>query len=342
MQSPARRVPYVDGLAVDGFAQDVSSSMTRRGWFLFASLCLVWGLPYLLIRVAVRDLSPVVLVFARTAIAALVLLPVAGARGDVRPVLRRWKPLLLFAAVEIAIPWLLLSRAEQHVSSSLAGLLIAAVPLVGALVARTTGARERLGFTSGIGLLLGLVGVAALVGLDVGGTSVSALIELAVVVVSYAVGPIILVRMLAGLPALGVIAVSLALTAVVYAPLSAFSFPEAMPAGSVVLSVVALAVVCTALAFILFFALIEQIGPVRATVITYVNPAVAAVLGVTILDESFTLGMGVGFALVLVGSVLATRPNMRAARAVEPELAASATADLPGRPLGRPPQSESS
>ena len=291
--------------------------MTRRGLVLFASMCLIWGIPYLLIRVAVRELSPATLVLARTSIAALLLLPIAAARGEVRPVLRRWPPLLVFAAIEVAIPWLFLSSAETRLSSSLTGLLIAAVPLVGAIVTRTTGDRERLGASSTLGLLVGLAGVAAIVGLDVGGASVTGLLEIGVVVVGYAVGPIVLARYLADLPALGVIATSLALTAIVYAPIAAFQLPANVPAAEVVGSVLGLAAICTALAFVVFFALIAEIGPVRATVITYVNPAVAAVLGVAVLDESFTLGMGVGFVLVLVGSLLATRRARPASRAPE-------------------------
>jgi drug/metabolite transporter (DMT)-like permease len=281
--------------------------MSRRGWLLFAAMCVIWGVPYLLIRVAVRDLSPATLVLARTAIAALLLLPIATARGELRPLLRHWMPLLAFAAIEIAIPWVLLGAAEQEVSSSLTGLLIAAVPLVGAVIARTTGERERLALQSGVGLLLGLVGVAAIVGLNVKGAGGVPLAEIAGVVVCYAVGPVILQRFLAELPALGVIAASLAVTAVVYAPIAAFSLPGEVPSGKVVVSVLTLAVVCTAVAFLLFFALIAEVGPVRATVITYVNPAVAAVLGVVVLDEHFTAGMAIGFALVLAGSVLATR-----------------------------------
>jgi drug/metabolite transporter (DMT)-like permease len=288
--------------------------MTRRGWFLFASMCVIWGVPYLLIRVAVRDLSPATLVLARTGIAALLLLPIAAARSELRPLLRRWAPLLAFSAIEIAIPWVLLGAAEQQLSSSLTGLLIAAVPLVGALIARTTGERERLGFQSGLGLLLGLAGVAAIVGLNLEGAGGVPLAEIALVAVCYAVGPVILQRYLAELPALGVIAAALAATAVAYVPIAALSLPDRMPSATVIGSVVGLAVVCTALAFLLFFALNAEIGPVRATVITYVNPAVAAVLGVAILGERFTAGMGVGFVLVLAGSVLATRRTAGAAR----------------------------
>ncbi len=302
-----------------------NAAITRRGWLLFAAMCVIWGIPYLLIRVAVRDLSPAMLVFTRAGIAALLLLPVAAVRGHLREVLGRWQWVLLFGIVEMAVPWLLLSSAEQRLSSSLTGLLIAAVPLVGALIVRTTGARDRLGFTSATGLLLGLAGVGAIVGLNLGGASVGSLSEIAGVVVCYAVGPIILTRLLAGLPALGVIAVALGATAVCYAPVAAFSAPSTLPSGRAIGSVLALAAVCTALAFLLFFALIEQVGPVRATVITYVNPAVAALLGVAVLGESFTAGMGIGFVLVLAGSVLATRPGMSAVPSpapIDPELSA--------------------
>lgn len=283
--------------------------MTRRGLALFGAMCVIWGIPYLLIRVAVRDLSPATLVLARTSIAALLLLPIAAVRHELRPVVRHWPAVLAFAGVEIAVPWVLLGAAEQEISSSLTALLIAAVPLIGAVIARTTGERERLGLQSLLGLLVGLVGVVAIVGLNLEGAGALPIAEVGLVAVCYAVGPVILQRWLAKLPALGVIAASLAVTAVVYLPIAAFSFPREMPSGKVIWSVLGLAMVCTAIAFLLFFALIAEIGSVRATVITYVNPAVAAVLGVAILGEHFTTGMAVGFVLVLLGSVLATRPG---------------------------------
>jgi drug/metabolite transporter (DMT)-like permease len=301
--------------------------MTRRGLVLFGAMCVIWGIPYLLIRVAVRELSPASLVLARTAIAALLLVPIALARAELRPAFRRWRPLLAFAAIEIAIPWLLLNDAEQDISSSLAALLIAAVPLIGVVIALAVGTREQFGIQSLLGLVVGVAGVAAIVGLNVEGGAVP-ITEVVLVAICYAVGPVILQRWLADLPALGVIAASLVLTAVAYVPVAAFSFPEEMLSGRVVVSVLALAVVCTALAFLLFFALIAEIGPVRATVITYINPAVAAVLGVVILDETFTAGMGVGLGLVLLGSALATRPGRT------PPMEASGyppTADVPSR-----------
>lgn len=281
--------------------------MSRRGVVLFGAMCVIWGIPYLLIRVAVRDLSPASLVLARTGIAVLILLPIALARGELGPAFRRWRPLLAFAAVEIAIPWYLLNSAEEEISSSLTALLIAAVPLVGAVIAWTTRA-ERLGGQSLVGLLVGVAGVAAIVGVNVEG-GVVPITEVGFVAVCYAVGPVILQRWLADLPALGVITASLLITAVAYVPIAAFSLPDETPSTEAILSVIGLAVVCTALAFVIFFALIAEIGPVRATVITYINPAVAAILGVVILDEHFTAGMAIGFVLVLLGSVLATRPG---------------------------------
>jgi len=293
--------------------------MTRRGLLLFAAMCVIWGIPYLLIRIAVRDLSPAVLVLGRTTIAALLLLPLAARRDELRPLVRHWAPLLAFAAIEIAIPWVLLGAAEQEISSSLTALLIAGVPLVATVIALTTGARERPGAVSLAGLLVGMAGVAAIVGVNLEGAGALPMAEVAVVAVCYAVGPAILQRWLAHLPAMGVIAASLAVTAVVYLPIAAFSLPTQTPSPEVIASVVGLAVVCTAIAFVCFFALIAEIGPVRATVITYVNPAVAAVLGVLVLDEHFTVGMGIGFALVLAGSFLATRAP-RPAEAAAPAL----------------------
>lgn len=281
--------------------------MSRRALLLFVAMCVIWGIPYLFIRIAVSELPPVVLVFARTAVGALVLLPIALARGQVRPLLRLWVPLVAFAAIEIGIPWLMLSNAEQHISSSLAGLLISAVPLVTWVAALAFGRREQIGPLNIAGLLLGLVGVAAIVGLDLHTSDALAFLEMAAVVIGYSVAPVILSRFLMGLPPVGVTAAALTLCAAAYAPAAALQWPASPPSLSAMAAVAVLAVVCTALAFLLFFALIAEIGPVRATVITYINPAVAAVLGVLVLHESFTIGMAVGFLLVIAGSTLATR-----------------------------------
>jgi drug/metabolite transporter (DMT)-like permease len=292
--------------------------MTRRGLLLFALMSVIWGIPYLFIRIAVAEISPAMLVFGRTAIATAILLPIALTRVDLRPILACWRWVVAFAAVEVAVPWLMLGSAEQRVSSSLAGLLVAGVPLVGALLALGTGDTDRLGRRSFIGLLIGLVGVAAIVGGDFNAADPIALLQIAVVVIGYAAGPAILSRRLGGLPSVGVMALSLALCALVYLPIVVVQWPATLPSTGVLASVGLLGVVCTALAFLLFAALINETGPVRATVITYVNPAVAAVLGVLVLHETFSLPMAIGFVLVILGSILATARSSSASR--EPAL----------------------
>ena len=283
--------------------------MTRRGWWLFLALSIIWGLPYLFIRVAVRELTPASLVFLRTTIGALLLLPMVLKNGRLRMLLPRWRWIVLFTFVEIAIPWWLLSDAERRITSSLSGLLIASVPIVGALLSRWTGAHQPLGPRRLAGLGLGFAGVVALVGMDLSG-DVAAILEMTLVVLGYAIGPLIISRRLSGLPSLDVVAVSLAACAISYAPLGIAQLPPAMPSAAALSAVVVLGVLCTAIAFLLFFRLIAEIGPVRAQVITYVNPAVAVLAGVALLAEPFTLGTAVGFILILAGSWLATgRPG---------------------------------
>jgi drug/metabolite transporter (DMT)-like permease len=275
---------------------------------LFAMMSVIWGIPYLFIRIAVAEITPATLVLGRTGLASLILLPIALLRVDLGPVVARWRWVVAFAVVEVGGPWVLLGSAEQHISSSLAGLLVAGVPLVGTVVAFVTGGHDhRLGRTGLLGLLVGLMGVAAIVGVDLQASNVPALLAMAVVVVGYAVGPAILARRLGGLPAVGVQALSMSLCAVVYLPIAVAQRPATVPSPNVLAAVLILGVVCTAAAFLGFSALIDEIGPVRATVITYVNPAVAALLGVLLLNESFSVAMAAGFALVLLGSALATR-----------------------------------
>lgn len=302
--------------------------MTRRGRILFVALCLIWGIPYLLIKVAVAELSPASLVFLRTAIGALLLLPLVLARGDLRMLLPRWRPILLFTVVEIAIPWLLLSHAEQRLTSSLSGLLVACVPLVGAVAARLSGRPEPLGGRRLAGLWIGLTGVAALLGFDVRGGDLLAAGEMVLVVIGYAVGPMVVARRLAGVRTLDVVAVSLAAGAVLHAPVGIAHLPAAWPSPAVVAAVAILGVLCTGVAFVLFFQLIAEVGAVRATVVAYVNPAVAVAAGVAVLREPLTVGTVVGFALILAGSWLATAAGPRATAAV-PAAAPPKCAELP-------------
>jgi drug/metabolite transporter (DMT)-like permease len=207
----------------------------------------------------------------------------------------------------VAAPWFLLSSAEQQITSALAGLLVAAVPLAGVLIAAAFGNREFFSVRSMTGFVVGLVGVALIVGFDLRASSPVALAEMAGVVVGYALGPAILSRYLSAVPSVTVIGVALALCWLLYTPFAVAQWPHTVPSVAALAAMSVLAVLCTAVAFLLFFALIAEVGPVRSTVITYVNPAVAAILGVAVLGETLTLGMGVGFALVLLGSVLSTR-----------------------------------
>src|SRR3954452_23146337 len=269
-------------------------------------MCLLWGIPYLLIKVAVEDLSPPVIVLARTGIGAAVLLPIAAARGYLRPLVPLWRWLLLFTALEIAGPWLLLTDAETRRSSSVTGLLIAAVPLVSAVASQLLGSEDRLDSTRLLGLGIGIAGVAVLLGLDLHG-QLGAAMEIALVVIGYGTAPQIITRKFAELPSLAVISSSLAITAVFYAPIAAVQWPDRAPTAKVWWSLAGLALACTVAAFLVFFALIAEAGPTRASVITFVTPAVALPLGVLLLDEDFTLGLGLGFPLVLLGCVVATR-----------------------------------
>ena len=261
--------------------------MSRKGWILFGALCLIWGIPYLLIRVAVRDYSPPTLVFLRTAPAALLLLPLAARKGHLRTLLPRWRWVLAFAVVELAVPWLLIGRAEQHITSSMTGLLIATVPLMGAVLYGFVPGMERLDGRRLVGLIVGFAGVAALVGIDVEQTDLLAAGEVIVVALCYAIGPLVISRRLADLPGLGVTAAAITIVAIGYAPVALTHLPQSASVAAIV-SVAGLALICTALAFVVFFELIIEVGPARATVITYINPLVAVLLGVVVLSEPFT------------------------------------------------------
>ena len=281
--------------------------MSRRGLILFLSLGLIWGLPYLLIKVSVEYLSPEVIVFLRVFIASIILLPVVIKRGYLRELKGHWKWVFVFAVVEITFPIGALTYAEIKLSSSMAGLLVAAVPIVAAIIAWRLGIDDRITGIRILGLSIGIVGVAALVGLDVSGSELISVALLGITVVGYALGPIIVSQKLATVPALAAVAMAMVINSVIYSPLAFINRPtEAIPIN-VWVAVAVLGAVCTALAFVLFFALVAEVGPTRTTVITYINPAVAVILGVLVLSEPITLGLVIGFPLILIGSFLATR-----------------------------------
>jgi drug/metabolite transporter (DMT)-like permease len=290
--------------------------MTRRGWLLFVALGVLWGMPYLLIRIAVAAVDPLVVAVSRTLIGALLLLPIAWHRKALAAGFRRWQWLLAYTLIEMSVPWLLLGHAETRLNSSTAGLLLAVVPLFAALIVTKLG-HERLEARRLLGLAIGFAGVALLVGIDIHFSDLPAVAATMVVALCYAIGPIIVDRKLNDVPAMGVVTASLIVATLVYAPFAPMVWPEHIPA-SAAWSVVGLGVLCTAAAFLVFFALIAEAGPARATVVTYVNPAVAIVLGAMVLSEPVTLGMVIGFPLVIVGSVLGTS---RVRNDAQPEIA---------------------
>lgn len=281
--------------------------MTARGWFLFALMSVIWGVPYLMIKVAVDEVSPSMVVFTRCALAAVLLLPFALRQGGLPQTIRtQWRPMLAFACIEIIGPWWTLTDAERHLSSSTAGLLIAGVPIAGVLLSRFFGATEHLGIRRLTGLILGLAGVATLTVPHLTGGDARSLLEVLLTVLGYATAPLIAARYLKDIPSLHLTAACLTLAALVYAPAAALSRPASLPSAEALTALAALGVLCTAVAFVAFLELIKEVGPTRATVFTYVNPAVAVAAGAIFLDERLTAGVAVAFALILAGSVLAT------------------------------------
>jgi drug/metabolite transporter (DMT)-like permease len=281
--------------------------MNRRAWALFVAMSALWGLPYLLIKVTVAELEPTFLVFARLAMAALVLAPIAVAERAFAGVGRRWRRLTVIAIVGIVAPFLLIAYGEEHITSSLAALLVASDPLFIVVLALFFDASERPGGVRLIGLIVGLVGVAVLLGLDLGGDAVGVLgggmVLLAAV--CYAISAL-LVKTLKDVPRLGSVTVTLGMAAVVLAPVALLHAPTRAPGPAAIGSLLGLGVVCTALAYVLYYALIAEAGATRASIITYVNPAIAVLLGVLVLGEPLTFGTVLGFGLILVGCGLAT------------------------------------
>jgi drug/metabolite transporter (DMT)-like permease len=280
---------------------------------MFAAVSILWGLPYLFIKIAVGELPPVTVVFVRVALAALLLMPIAARRGALRGLRQRLPQLFVLALLEITFPFTLISMGEQRISSALTGLLIASMPLFVAVLALRFDASERVSGLRLLGLLLGVGGVAALLGIDVGGDA-GQLAGAAMVVLAtlcYASATLLIKRAFSDVPMLGVVAVATTIASVVLAPFTIALTPASLPSAEVILSLIGLGVLCTAAALMLYFALIVEAGPSRASVITYINPAVAAILGVVVLDEPLTVAMVLGFLLIIAGSWLSTNPPAR-------------------------------
>jgi drug/metabolite transporter (DMT)-like permease len=283
--------------------------MTARAWLLFAAVSVVWGVPYFFIKVAVdAGVPPAFVAWSRIALGAALLVPLAMRRGGVRGLRGRWRAVAAYAGCEVAVPFTLIAIGEQHVSSSLAAILIASMPLIVTLLALRLSPAERPDGLRVAGLLIGLAGVVALLGIDVAGEP-DELLGAALILVAtlgYATAPFIIERRLGDLDPIPPVAASLVLAAVALLPAALLWPPEAVPPAGALASLAVLGAVCTALGLVLFFRLIADAGPSRASIITYVNPLVAVVLGVLILDERLGLSTLLGLALILAGSWLAT------------------------------------
>jgi drug/metabolite transporter (DMT)-like permease len=289
--------------------------VSKKAPLLFLTVGVIWGTPYFFIEIAIEHFQTPSIVFLRVFLGALILLPIAIKKGMLARTLKAWPAVLAFAVFEMVGPWYLITEAERSINSSLAGLLITTVPFIAAFLVGLLGDRSAWHPLTILGLVLGFAGVVSLVGIDVfaGHIMVTPVLMMLVAAVGYAVAPIIANRMPTDVPTLGVIAVSLAMVSLIYAPFAAVTLTQDIQVGPSLgawASVVVLGALCSALAFVIFFTLIREIGPARASLITYVNLAVAAVLGVVFLDEAITAGILVGFPLVVVGSYLASRRRM--------------------------------
>lgn len=300
--------------------------MTKRGWLLFIALGLIWGVPYLMIRVAVRELDPVVVACGRTVIGALILLPIALRRKALAPVLRAWPLLLVYSVIEIVIPWWLIGAAEIRLTSATAALLLAATPLFAAVLAWRFG-NDRMTMIRIAGLGIGFAGVAALVGFDVHFDDLWSVAAVLAAAIGYAGGAFMIGHQLRHLPPIGVIAGSLLVSSIIYLPLTIWRFPTGHVGAAAIWSVIGLALLCTVTAFLLLFALVAEVGAARTTVITYINPLVAIVAGILVLNEQFTVGVAIGFVLVVIGAIMAT--TRERAQPSDDDLALAASVEAP-------------
>ena len=281
--------------------------MSRRGWALLLAVGLVWGVPYFLIKIAVAEVSPAAVVLARTVIGAAVLAPFALRQGGWRSLRGHWRAVAGFAALEIVGPWFFITNAERDVDSATAGLLIAAVPVIAVVGGRLLGDRLPVAPGRWIGLLVGLGGVAVLTGPLTAQGHTWAVVQLLLAAVGYALAPLIVERHLRDVPVVPLTTACLVLAGLLYAPVVVAQGDFQVPSAGALWSLAGLGVVCTAIGFVLFFTLIAEVGGPRSTLVAYINPLVAVVLGAVFLDEPLTWLVAAAALLILTGSALAGR-----------------------------------
>jgi drug/metabolite transporter (DMT)-like permease len=290
--------------------------MSRRNWFLFFFIGFIWGIPYLLIKIAVEELSPPVIVFSRVVIGAAILIPMALKRGSLVPALRAWKYVIPYAIGEMIGPWFLITAAEQNMSSGLAGLLVATVPIWSTILASIHGDKTVWHHKRLLGILIGFIGIVLVVGIESfsGRQSIVAIFMIIIAAVGYAWAVTMVNAKIPHIEPLSINGVAMAFTALVYLPIAIATAPDQLPSLKASATLLTLGLFPTALAFFLFFQLMKDIGTARASLVTYLNTAFAVVLGVLILKEPFTLGIALGLPLVLIGSYFASRKTVTSAQ----------------------------
>jgi drug/metabolite transporter (DMT)-like permease len=285
--------------------------MSRKNWGLFLLIGLLWGIPYLLMKVAVKEISPVAIVFSRVFIGSVILIPMAIHRKSLRAAFANFRYVIPYAIAEMIGPWILITTAEKKLSSGLAGLLVATVPIWSTLQASFHGDKSVWHKKRLFGLILGFIGVVLVVGIESfsGKQSPIAIAMIIVAAMGYSWATFLVNRKMPTVDGIAVNGIAMAFTAILYAPLALTHLPTHMPSPTVTSSIILLGLFPTALAFILFFELMPVIGPTRASLVTYLNTAFAVVLGVILLGEPLTLGIVTGLPLVLVGSYFASRKS---------------------------------
>jgi len=287
--------------------------LTKSGWGKFAVLGFLWGIPYLFLKVAVEEMSPSSIVFLRVLIGAIVLLPIALKRKTFYIARQYWPLLILYTVTELIGPWYLITNAEQKITSGLAGLLIATVPIWSAILASIFGDHTVWHKSRLFGLIIGFIGVVAVVGIESlsGRQDMISIGMVLVAAMGYAYAINMVNRRIPQVPGLALNTWAMIITSFVYLPFAIISWPKETPSIEAIGSVLGLGILCTAVAFILFFKVIADVGPPRASLVTYLNTAVAVVLGVILLGEPLTLGITLGLPLVLIGSYFASRKVSR-------------------------------
>lgn len=283
--------------------------MTKVGWSRFLLLGFLWGIPYLFLKVAVEEISAELIVFARVFIGGLILLPLAIKKGRLLVARRYWPFLILYSITEMIGPWYLITHAEKEISSGLTGLLVATVPIWSAILASIFGDHTVWHKSRLFGLIIGFIGVVAVVGIESfgGKQDIFSIGMVIIAAMGYAYAINMINRRIPQVPGIAINTWAMIITSIVYLPFAVATWPSAMPSVEAIGSVISLGVLCTAAAFIVFFKLVAEVGPPRASLITYLNTAVAVLLGVILLGEPITLGIALGLPLVLIGSYFASR-----------------------------------